>query len=533
MRRSVRLIAAASCLSMVAGLISIPAAAEPGGPQTREAGRVRVIGRVSPKPGRDAATSLDAFATARARTRAPSDGGAAAPSAPRAAAPTSTFGFDAQTDLDSASPSDTTGALGEQFFVTAVNSRVAVYDRTGAEVLAPKPLDELHQASQGRFSFDPKVVYDPYKDVFVLVYIVQEDSPRISRIIVAAIPGGTADALNTWCVTSFRGDLVTGAPKLWADYPGLGFDGKRVTVATNMFAFPSATGNFRYAQVMSLDKDPLYDCGAEAPVATVFVGGSTRDPKGRKAFTLQPAQTIGGPATSQYLVSFQRGRRGKGSYLTIWRIKRTSRGLRMRRGVVGVGRVTPPPPGTQGDGSLTDPDTWWDAGDERLTSAFYDADRGELFAAHAVRKNITPDPVTGGYPEAVIRWYEVDPAKRLDRSRLDRKGLIGKAEADVGWPSMATDDQGRLFVTYSRASAPRGEYLSAWVAEVARGSFAASQRILEPGLARYDTSNGIERWGDYTAINRDPLDGSVLATFNQYAADVARWQQVVNLVTHA
>jgi hypothetical protein len=189
-----------------------------------------------------------------------------------------------------------------------------------------------------------------------------------------------------------------------------------------------------------------------------------------------------------------------------------------------------PPAGTQAGGELDDEDTFWDAGDERLINAFYDADRRELFAAHATLKDFDAGD---GYPETAVRWYEVVPAGRLERSDLARKGTIGAPLADLGWPSVATDGSGNLFVTYSRASQPLGEFLSAWVAEVPADGTAATQLLLKAGLARYDLVNGAERWGDYTAIARDPVDPGLMATFNQYAFDAVTWQQVVATVRHA
>jgi len=37
--------------------------------------------------------------------------------------------------------------------------------------------------------------------------------------------------------------------------------------------------------------------------------------------------------------------------------------------------------------------------------------------------------------------------------------------------------------------------------------------------------------GDFTVINRDPLDGQDLAAFNQYASSPTQWQQFISLVT--
>ena len=123
------------------------------------------------------------------------------------------------------------------------------------------------------------------------------------------------------------------------------------------------------------------------------------------------------------------------------------------------------------------------------------------------------------------------PEEQPRNSVLARKGVIGSTEVDVGWPTVATDSSGTLFVTYSRASDPHDEFLSAWVATIPSNSTADTQLLLRAGSATYDASNGPERWGDYTAINRDPLDGQYLATSNQYAASSAQWQQFISTVT--
>jgi hypothetical protein len=526
MRSLVRSMLVLFVLVLSASPLAAPATTDPDGtrPAVRVASRAVVHGRdVTTSQRRP--TSFDVFSQGP-RSTSRTTGATAAPAR---RAPQATFGFDALTDPDS-NPSDTIGALGNTFFVTAVNTQVAVYDRTGVAVVSPIQLDVLHPDSVGGFAFDPKVIYDQYNDTFVLLYLIQDDSPRLSRIITVVIPDATATDQGTWCVTSFPGDAFPGGPAAWADYPGLGHDETRVTITSNQFTFPSSRGQFLFAQVMSIPKDSLYDCTQPPPTPDVFAGTQTRDANGIQAFTLQPAQTVGTSASSQLLLSVQLA--GRNSYLAVWRIKETARGVTLKKGTVPVGRTTLPPLGTQGGGGLNDHDLWWDAGDDRLINAFFDGDRNELFAAHAVAKNFRPDDVTGGYVESAVRWYEVNPARRLKNSTLARKGTFGAPEVDVGWPSVATDASGNLFVTYSRAGAPTDEFLSAWVAEIPPDGTAATQLLLAPGLETYDANPGLERWGDYTGINRDPAVPTSVATFNQYALDGDTWQQVVNVVTH-
>jgi len=131
----------------------------------------------------------------------------------------------------------------------------------------------------------------------------------------------------------------------------------------------------------------------------------------------------------------------------------------------------------------------------------------------------------------------VAPASVLASSTVARTGVVGTPETDAGWPVVGTDGSGNLFVTYSRASGVTGEYLSAYVAEVAQGSTTAEIVLLAAGTARMETGKGPERWGDYNGISRSPLDPAVMAVVNEYAKSdgsgpTADWQQTVDLVRH-
>jgi hypothetical protein len=525
MRTSSGLLCALISLALAAGMLASPAnARREGRPQGRTATRAVVHGKDAGVSSRQA-MSFDVFGPrSRPFVSAPGVASASSPLVPVVVG----AGFDALVD-PSSKPSDTTGALGDSFYVAAVNTQMAVYDRNGVQVVEPIQLDQLHANSAGLFVFDPKVIYDQYHDMFLLVYLVQ-NSPRLSRIVTVAIPNATANDPGTWCAVSFKGDQVPGGTAVWADYPGVGFNDTHVTITTNQFTFPISTARFRYSQVMTIDKGGLYDCNQPAPSPTVFAGTKTQDDRGRQAFTLRPAETVGSTPAPQLLTSFQPVK-GKRDYLTIWRIKPTTSGFVLRKASKRTGKVSLPPLGTQGGSGPNDPDLWWDAGDHRLINAFYDADQNQIFTAHAVFRNLQPDTVTGAYPEAAVRWYEIDPAAMLENSVMARKGIVGAPEADVGWPTVATDSTGTLFVTYSRASAPLGEFLSAWVATIPPGSTAATQLLVHAGLSTYNTLPGPERWGDFTAINRDPLDGQNIATFNQYASSSTQWQQFISVVT--
>ena len=445
-------------------------------------------------------------------------------------APASTFGFDAIPRIGGNWPADPTGAMGVSWFFTAVNTSYALYDLAGTPVIGPNPLRSLFSLPTGTQVFDPKVVYDQYDDTFVLAFLAVNDARRRSWILFVTIPNSTANDPETWCGAILNGDRTAGDGRQFADYPGLGYSSDHVVVTANTFAFDGL--GFEGAMALAFPKNRLYDCDRRLRFDT-FLGGQTQNPDGSPAFGLQPATTIG-PGRQVLMLSFQPGRRNS---VVLWRLREVRNDLALTRTSIRVNNVGIAPFATQGDGSLESADTWWDPGDLRLINAFADLDRGRIYGAHVIERDLGPDTQTGGYVEAAIRWYEIRVAARLSASRLTRFGTIGEAETDAGWPTLGTDADGNLFVTYNRASAITGEFLSAWVAEVVPGATNASTALLRAGTARMEAVPGPERWGDYNGLSRDPVGGDMVAVFNQIAvADGAGatddWQQVVYVVGH-
>jgi hypothetical protein len=446
-------------------------------------------------------------------------------------APVSGFSFEAIPRTGGNWPADPTGAVSDTWYFTAVNTHYALYDLTGQPELGPASFANLFDLPSGTQVFDPKVAYDPYGDTFVLTFLGVNDARATSWILVVTIPDATADDRNTWCGTRIAGDRTSGDGTQWPDYPGLGFSVDRVAITTNQFDL--TTGGFSSAQILSFPKSNLYDCSKQVRFDT-FVGNPMRDPDGSQAFTVQPAISVGATPRSQFFVSLDEGRPAN---LVVWRLRPTDAGLKLAKTAIPIkGAVAIAPYGTQCNGSLNRSETWWDPGDLRFVTAFYDVDRGRLYAAHVIRRDLTPDQVTDGYVEAVVRWYDIRPDAKLRQTDIVRRGVIGEPESDVGWPAIASDADGNLFVTYSRASRPNDECLSAYAAEILPKQTEASSILLAPGEARFEAIKGPERWGDFAAAVRDPVDGSKVALINQYAAadggsTTLDWQQIVHVLT--
>lgn len=451
------------------------------------------------------------------------DGDASVERAPRAPVVIAPGPFDAVPNIVPASPGDPTGALGVESHVAAVNVHMASYSRAGVAHFAPKRLRSLDpRLPSGATDFDPKVVYDPYDQVFLVAFMSANATTSFMSIVV--IPEGREDesAKTDWCTLHLAGDQVPGNGKQLADYPMLGFTANRVTLTTNQFDFDALA--FRYVQIVSIRKADLYDCAVDPVPIEVFSRDQTRDPDGSKAFTIVPAIAIGGDPRVQYMASMDfNGSTGK---LILWRLKLVNGDLKLARTQVASGPTRFPPFGLQCGGTLGNANTWWDTGDVRLTSAFWDGDLGRLYTATAVKGNRG-----GGEIESLVKWWEVDPALTLSNSDVLRKGTVGAENRDAGWPSVATDGDGNLWINY--ASAGLAECLSAYAAIVTPGTTGASSVLIREGDARYEFSAGDpERWGDYTALTRDPVDPTIVAAYGAYPLDdgagpTDRWQQTI------
>jgi hypothetical protein len=522
-------------LSLVVGLLPEPAGA--GGAEGEDR-RHGYLPRSSATSSTEARLALRGAGASRPPGRSPSR-------LATALAPVVEDDFDGIPGLENrVSPSDTVGAAGLTRVVTAVNVRYAVYDRTGIPLRGPASIKALFPGLPSAAQvFDPKVVYDHYRQRFVLVAVAGRFGfNRRAWILIAGIPDATAEDPSTWCRRRLKADHVPGFGNLWADYPGLGFDRERVYITSNQFTF----GNrFRYAQILALRKRGLYDC--DAPLGLmVFARNKTRDPQGTAGFTIQPAvtETDENRDPPEYLLSFQDTEICRpeflpcGRRLTVWRISETRDGLRLRKQSVGTAEQLIAPLGTQKGGDADCDTACWDTGDLRLINAFYDADQGLLYGAHVVS-----NPDTSGYLESVVRWYEVDVTP-WGATTVHRTGLIVENGRDAGWPVVATDGPGNVLITYSRAGAPSGgEYLSAYAASVDTGKPppAPAVQLLRAGQATYveGRARDVQRWGDYNGINRDPLEPLDVWMVNQIAADdgegaatrTDQWFQVVHRVS--
>jgi hypothetical protein len=180
-------------------------------------------------------------------------------------------GFDGLGNLNHLSPSDTTGAGGDNHVFAAVNSSYELFTKTGTSEVGPGSFHSLFPAVDGAM-FDPRVVYDSYDDTYVLEWLGYRGSTNASWLFVVSIPDATAGTPSTWCKRKFKTDQQPDQIKTWADYPGLGFDDQRVYSTMNQWGFKKG---FYGSQILAFDKAGLEDC-VGTPTWTTFDTDATK-----------------------------------------------------------------------------------------------------------------------------------------------------------------------------------------------------------------------------------------------------------------
>jgi hypothetical protein len=136
-------------------------------------------------------------------------------------------------------PNDNNMAVNNDSFVISVlNTNIRVY-KTHGEFMKnwsleffPRDLNNVKPGSGVAVldrSYDPKVVFDPVSNRFIIVYLEGSESSD-TRIIVAF--SKTSNPLQGWNVYQINGNPIGG--KLWTDYPIIGINGVDLFITVNI-----------------------------------------------------------------------------------------------------------------------------------------------------------------------------------------------------------------------------------------------------------------------------------------------------------
>ncbi len=408
------------------------------------------------------------------------------PSGTREVSPAPDTTFQALYDNGHSIPPDVNGVAGLNNLMVTLNTQVRIQDREGNNLMTTTLSNFWEPMPNNGATFDPKILYDPYNDRWIMVTPSSSNSNE-SRIYIGVT--ATDDPMGDWYMFWIDSDPQN---ITWFDYPSIGFNKKWIVVSGNMFG-----GDF-YSTVFVIDKAAAYAGNDNVPYTRFATN---------LGFTLVPSITYDSVADNMYLISTSNGNSGGYGYIKKFKLSGDTQN-----------------PQFDYEGSIGIPQTW-DGGegdflpqlgsshkinsvDSRMENVIYR--NGKLWAVHHVFL-----PVNNPQ-RCAVQWWNLDAADGtlLDYGRIeDTTNLFSFA-----FPTIAVNNNEDVFIGHDVFS--QTQYASAGYSFKAHYDTAfRSYYQYKDGLAPYYKKYGgtRNRWGDYSATCVDPVNGYDFWTIQEYA----------------
>ena len=405
-------------------------------------------------------------------------------------------------------PPDTNAAIGPSHIVQWVNNAFVVFNKQGAQVLAPVDdasfwgvLSTCYQF--GGFS-DPIVQYDRAADRWL-----------VGEVAIPLVPPILGQFAQCFAVST--GPDPTGSYFMWAygfgsdlnDYPKIGVWPDGYYVTWNMF---QNAANFMGSRACSFDRSAMLS-GAAAPARVCFQLSTAYD-------SLLPADLDGAAAPPGGSPNFLMNINTATSELNLWKfhVDYATPGNSTFTGPISIPGVAPfnapclstqdcvPQPGTT--------ESLDALGDRLMYRLAYRnfGDHESIVANHTIL-------AAGG--NTGVRWYEVRSPN--GSPAIYQQGSFAP-DTDYRWMgSIAMDKKGNIGLGYSVASGvtyPSIRY-TGWESGNPLGTLQAETSMVAGGGAQ----TGYNRWGDYSAMRIDPSNDCIFWYTQEYQATTqsANW----------
>lgn len=148
-------------------------------------------------------------------------------------------------------PMDNTMAVSRNgFVVSAINSNI-IFAMPDGEVTYSRGFADFYKVlGLGTRMFDPRVIFDPEQNRFIVVCLHGSD-PNTSYLCLAF--SKTEDPNGEWHFYKIKGDVL--GDGVWFDFPNIGVSKEDLYIAGNMF---SDDNGFRYSMILQISKDDAY-----------------------------------------------------------------------------------------------------------------------------------------------------------------------------------------------------------------------------------------------------------------------------------
>ena len=407
--------------------------------------------------------------------------GVRSPMAPGALAPPTLkfFNFDGvnQTVACNCAPPDPHGAAGKAHFMQITNSHVDIYSQVNPPVLLKSvTLNVFFGEPTTNFLFDPRVVYDPIWNRWIVVATrrnIGASDPVHKFMLAVSTTANPTGGFFIYSVNFGGGPFADG--DFW-DYPQLGFDQDAVFITGNIF---TGTGGFRTTAMMPVAKARVYNgLGFGVPIFTGLVG------------TLAPPLVQDQNAHAYFVAA------NSSPSLHLYRAEHSSTpadATMVLQALVPVAAYSVPPAALQPGTAVT-----LDTLDRRFVNASSQVG-DSLWNVHSIAAG-----------PAGLRWYQID-TEGSGANTLKQSGSTFAAAASADFnASIAANASGEAFLNWSSVNASTGTNaqvrFSGRLATDPLGVIPAGAALFTSPTfyAQFGQLSGTARWGDYSAVSLQP-----------------------------
>jgi PKD repeat protein len=391
------------------------------------------------------------------------------------------------------------GAVGPNHVVSTLDHVIRIQNRTGSNLFTVSVTNfwaATGPYSDPRGAFDPKAVYDPYNDRWLMTAVADYNT-NTSAVLVGVTQ--TGDPSGAWNLYRVNINTNAVAPK-WANYPNIGFNKDWVVVAITAYDIGDGAQDW---QLYTFSKTNLYANGdgayrrfGNADTATYGV-------------VQEPCATYDNTISNLYLVTEISGNDAGNGLLRLFYIDGLV-GAEVLH--VGADVSTPNPwdvaPPTCDFGPQLGSSRTICLDDSRLQNAVYR--NGSIWTTHTI---FLP---AGAVTRSAIQWWQISPAGTIQqRGRIDDPS----GHLFYAFPSIAVNQLNDSLIGCARFS--DSSYASAYYAlrlhTDANNTF-ETPVLLKAGEATFTRSNPPLRWGDHTSTVVDPTNDQDFWTIQEYAA---------------
>jgi hypothetical protein len=417
-------------------------------------------------------------------------------------------------------PPDTNGDVGPTYYIQTVNTSIGIFDKSSGSRVAAFTFNAF--MSQGNFGNlcdtdnfgDPVVVYDSFADR----WIISDFAFQIDASGNVVSPPGSFQCF----AVSQSNDPVAGGWNFYSlnitdalqDYPKLGIWTDGLYMSANLFGF-GAHGSFQNSRVWALDKAAM-EAGQDATVVSFDAVKSTQ---GVSVFTLLPANartSTGYPpnGSPEYFASVW----GYTNRVRIWKLHAdfaTPANSTFTGPTDSTASTTwSSPPATIPELSGNDLDS---LGPRLMMQAQYSNIGGveSIWTSHTVAGSSST--------QAAVRWYQVPVTGGTVGSPIQAASY--NPGGPSRWlPSVAVDRVGDMAMGYSVSDAtmhPAIRYAGRLAADAVNTITQSEATLISGTGSQLGNCGGAacERWGDYSAMTLDPVDGCTFWYTTEYYAD--------------